>query len=206
VAARRRSNPTAGPDPVAIKLVNTLGWRFDEARRTERIPDAESLLLWAAAVGVVTPAEADAVAAAGVDALTAEARRARELREATYAALLAHVEHRSPPATALRTVHAHLADAVRHARPAGRLPLTWEVTVREQPGRVVGRRLALAAGDLLRSADLGLVRRCANEPCGWLFVDRTRSHTRRWCSSAGCGNVDRARRHYERHRGGAAAT
>ena len=49
-----------------------------------------------------------------------------------------------------------------------------------------------------------LVGRCANERCGWLFVDRTRSHNRRWCSSAGCGNVERARRHYERHRRSAA--
>jgi predicted RNA-binding Zn ribbon-like protein len=198
---RRGSNPTAGPEPVAIKLANTVGWRFDAPRRTERLPDAEALLLWSLAVGVLDPAEADAVAAAGEAALTAEARRVRELREAAYAALLAHADGGPLPAAALETVHAHVADAVRHARPAAALPLRWVVDVRDgEPGRAVGRRLALAVGDLLGGADLGLVGRCANDPCGWLFLDRTRSHTRRWCSSAGCGNRERAQRHYERHR------
>jgi predicted RNA-binding Zn ribbon-like protein len=198
---RRGSNPTAGPEPVAIKLANTVGWRFDEAHRTERLPDAESLLLWSLAVGVLAPAEADAVAAAGEAALAAEARRVRELREAAYAALLAHTGGRPPPAAALGTVHAHVADAVRQARPAAGLPLRWEVGVPGgDPGRVTGRRLALAVGDLLGGAGLALVGRCANDPCGWLFLDRTRSHTRRWCSSAGCGNRERAQRHYERHR------
>jgi predicted RNA-binding Zn ribbon-like protein len=206
VAARRRGNPAAGPDPVAIRLVNTVGWRFDEPRRTERLPDAESLLLWSVAAGVVGPAEADAVAAAGADALTAEAHRVRELREATFAALVAHLAGDPPPAGALATVHAHVTDAVRHARPAGELPLTWHVPARDgDPGRVLGRRLALAAAELLGSAELDRVGRCANDPCGWLFVDRTRSHTRRWCSSAACGNAQRARRHYERHRDTGAA-
>jgi len=34
--------------------------------------------------------------------------------------------------------------------------------------------------------------------CGWLFVDRTRNGSRRWCISALCGNRDKARRHYHR--------
>jgi len=34
--------------------------------------------------------------------------------------------------------------------------------------------------------------------CGWLFVDRTRNGSRRWCISALCGNRDKARRHYQR--------
>jgi predicted RNA-binding Zn ribbon-like protein len=186
---------------VAVKLVNTLSWRFDTARRTERLPDAESLLLWSLAVGVVTPAEAEVLAARGAGALDAEAARARDLREAAFAAVLAHVEDRPPPAAATGVVHRAYAAAVTAARPSGTLPLTWDVALSgEQPERAVGHRLALAAAGLLASDELALVGRCANEPCGWLFVDLTRSHTRRWCSSEGCGNSVRARRHYARHR------
>jgi len=92
-----------------------------------------------------------------------------------------------------------VVDAMRHAAPSADLPLTWVVAAGDE--RAVGRRLALAVAGLLASPDLSRVGRCANEPCGWLFVDRTRSRTRRWCTSAGCGNRERAKRHYERGRG-----
>jgi predicted RNA-binding Zn ribbon-like protein len=44
------------------------------------------------------------------------------------------------------------------------------------------------------------LRRCDDDGCGWLFLDTTRNHSRRWCSSGDCGNRDRARRHYARNR------
>ena len=91
-----------------------------------------------------------------------------------------------------------VVEAMRHAEPSAGLPLTWVVAAADE--RVAGRRLALAVADLLASPDLSRVGRCANEPCGWLFVARTRSRTRRWCTSAGCGNRERARRHYEQRR------
>jgi len=32
----------------------------------------------------------------------------------------------------------------------------------------------------------------------WLFIDRSRTHRRRWCSMQTCGNRHKARRHYQR--------
>ncbi|MET8655767.1 MULTISPECIES: CGNR zinc finger domain-containing protein [Streptomyces] len=60
--------------------------------------------------------------------------------------------------------------------------------------------LALRAEELLGGDGLGRIRRCAGPGCGWFFVDRSRSGSRRWCSSRDCGNRDRARRHYARTR------
>jgi predicted RNA-binding Zn ribbon-like protein len=48
--------------------------------------------------------------------------------------------------------------------------------------------LAEAAADLLANADFHLIRRCESEACVLWFYDRTRSHRRRWCSMASCGN------------------
>jgi len=39
---------------------------------------------------------------------------------------------------------------------------------------------------------------CANPVCRLVFLDGSKSGTRRWCDDAGCGNRDRVRRH--RHR------
>jgi predicted RNA-binding Zn ribbon-like protein len=197
------SGSTAGADPVPLRLVNTVGWRFDAERRVERLPDADALLAWATAAGVLSAAEARAVAAGPASALEADLRRTLDLREAAYEALAAHVEGRAPPPAATAVVHDLFAAAVRDARPSRTMPLTWEVAVAHRtPGHVVSHRLALAVAGLLASPDLSLLGRCANRPCGWLFLDRTRSHTRRYCSSTGCGNSERARRHYARHHGG----
>ncbi|WP_137924896.1 ABATE domain-containing protein [Cupriavidus sp. 2SB] len=48
--------------------------------------------------------------------------------------------------------------------------------------------LAEAAVDLLVDGDFELVRKCESDECTLWFYDRTRSHRRRWCSMALCGN------------------
>jgi predicted RNA-binding Zn ribbon-like protein len=48
--------------------------------------------------------------------------------------------------------------------------------------------LAERAGDLLVTADFALVRKCEDAACVLWFLDRTKSHRRRWCSMALCGN------------------
>ncbi len=48
--------------------------------------------------------------------------------------------------------------------------------------------LAEAAADLLVEGDFNLVRECEHPDCVLWFYDRTKSHRRRWCSMALCGN------------------
>ncbi len=51
---------------------------------------------------------------------------------------------------------------------------------------------------LLTSPDAGRVGRCEGHGCGYLFIDTTLNRSRRFCSTEGCGNRTRVRRHYER--------
>lgn len=48
--------------------------------------------------------------------------------------------------------------------------------------------VAEAAAVLLATADFSLVKRCEGETCVLWFLDRTKSHRRRWCSTKVCGN------------------
>lgn len=48
--------------------------------------------------------------------------------------------------------------------------------------------LAEAAAQLLVEGDFALVRVCEHPDCVLWFYDRTKSHRRRWCSMALCGN------------------
>jgi predicted RNA-binding Zn ribbon-like protein len=56
------------------------------------------------------------------------------------------------------------------------------------------------AAALLTSDRRDWVRRCADDHCGWMFLDLSRQRTRRWCSMEDCGNGAKARRHYARQR------
>jgi predicted RNA-binding Zn ribbon-like protein len=48
--------------------------------------------------------------------------------------------------------------------------------------------VAQAAAALIARADFSLVRECESSDCTFWFSDRTKSHRRRWCSAALCGN------------------
>jgi predicted RNA-binding Zn ribbon-like protein len=60
----------------------------------------------------------------------------------------------------------------------------WE---QHTPGQLLAP-LAEAGAELLSAVDFDLVRSCGNPECVRWFYDRTKSHRRRWCSMAVCGN------------------
>ena len=57
-----------------------------------------------------------------------------------------------------------------------------------------------AAARLLTSLERERVRQCAAGDCAWLFLDRSRNGTRRWCDMTVCGNREKARRFQRRAR------
>jgi predicted RNA-binding Zn ribbon-like protein len=59
--------------------------------------------------------------------------------------------------------------------------------------------IAEAAAELLATGDFNLVRRCEDSECVLWFYDRTRSHHRRWCSMATCGNRNKVAAFRHRH-------
>lgn len=61
--------------------------------------------------------------------------------------------------------------------------------------------VAISAAELITSADLERVGRCAAESCGRLFLDTSRGRRRQWCEMATCGNADKVRRFRQKQRG-----
>jgi predicted RNA-binding Zn ribbon-like protein len=182
---------------VALDLLNTVEWRLDPQRAIEDLPDYESVLAWAQQCEILTDTEIAhlrRLASARPRLQAAEHRRFLQLRETTYEALI----HDSPQAvdeltTAYRNTlqKAHL----QHDGPNW----TWaerSITL-ETPHDRVTRHVI----NLLTGPDLGQLHQCEDAACGWLYLDTSPRHNRRWCSAADCGNRNRARRYYARHRG-----
>lgn len=169
---------------LALDLVNTVSWRLDPARTFDRLDALGFLTLWLNRTGLV-PGGPLPGAAEVIDPL-------RQLRETVYRLLI-----ETDPAD-VTSFGERLAAARSLAVAEATLPLRWTVPLKRMDDVIPA--LTLSADDLLRSPDAALVRQCAGAGCGWLFLDRTRNHSRQWCSSQDCGNRERARRHYRRSR------
>jgi len=65
--------------------------------------------------------------------------------------------------------------------------VTQRVWEHETPEQALAP-LAESAADLLATGNFHLIRRCESDTCVLWFYDRTKSHHRRWCSMATCGN------------------
>lgn len=195
---------------VVVDLVNTVSWRLDDERRTDHAPGYPELLDWARQTELLDPAQhgmlRDAIARHPGQARQA-VTATHQLREVLYRVLGPVAAGEEPARSDLSELQHLILQALQQAQLVTACPLRWQLTV-QAPGDLT-HLAAIRALELLGSGDLGRLRQCQDRACGWLFIDRSRSHTRRWCSSADCGNRERARRHYTRrhspHSSGAAA-
>jgi predicted RNA-binding Zn ribbon-like protein len=204
--------PLVGGHP-ALDLVNTVerGRTAPGGQPLDYLTDPPALLRWAHRVNLVDEAEAGAVSDSWEqDPSSAHAALAavRDTREALHLALLAAIDavpsDTGIVAAALERLHSRWTAAVGRSRlvlePERATPA--QLAVGLTPGPLVPDRAADAAVDVLRTADLARLRRCPPDAggCGWVFLDRSRNGSRRWCRMADCGTTAKARRLTERRR------
>ena len=126
------------------------------------------------------------------------------LRETIYRIFVAIARQGSPAPADLDGLHVAYCAALRHARltrAMGGYEWRWaEADILDRVTWPVVR----SAVELLTSSDLARVKECANTAdCGWLFLDRSKNGSRRWCSMDDCGSRDKMRRQYARRKAGA---
>jgi predicted RNA-binding Zn ribbon-like protein len=183
-----------------VDFVNTVAWRLDPSRTIERLPDAAALVGWCGAVAVLDPAgvvAARAKARASSIDEASPAGRARGLREDLYRVLAPVARGGTPADDDAALVGRAMTVALCQAEITTVVPWSW--AIRRPTLSQLSEAIAVAVWRLFRFEDLTRLRECADGACGWLFLDRSRNASRRWCSSRDCGNRDHARRHYHRH-------
>ena len=83
---------------------------------------------------------------------------------------------------------------------AGTRPTRLEPAAGQPPVATVLSAVLAAVHDTACTDTWRRVKACANTECRWLFYDRSRSRTRRWCAMNACGNIVKARAYRRRHR------
>lgn len=190
---------------LALNLANTISYRADPERRKERLESYRDLISFARQSELLSPQQADelrAYAASHATGARSSFGKAIVLREAIYRMFAAIADKKAPAAGDLRVINHDAREAMRHRALApvnGGYGWEWKWDPRNSAGRILWP-MALAAAELLTSDALQTVRVCEAPDCGWLFLDRSRNRSRRWCDMTSCGNREKARRHYRRRR------
>jgi predicted RNA-binding Zn ribbon-like protein len=173
---------------LALDFANTVDDPLGAARH-DHIATYEDLVGWSVRAGVLT--------AAGIPS-SAALRRAHGLRDAVNAVFTATATGAPVPWESLRP---YVVDALAHASLSETHSLCWPEAT--EPHAMLWP-VANAAAELLTSAEVHRVKQCAG--CPWLFLDRSRNGSRRWCAMNDCGTHAKIRRYVARRAARRAST
>jgi predicted RNA-binding Zn ribbon-like protein len=190
---------------LCLDLANTIEGR-ERPQPKELLESYDDLLSWSEQAGVLAPGEVRRLrrlAARNPRQARSVLERARRVREAIYGIFSAVAAGRAPSAPALDALNDALPEALRRLRVVhSGAKYGWGWDGGEEALDRMLWPVVRSAADLLTSEERERVRECAAETCAWLFLDESRNRSRRWCDMSVCGNRDKARRHYRRHKVG----
>jgi predicted RNA-binding Zn ribbon-like protein len=194
-------------EALCLDFANTLFWRGSETA-SETLHGIDDLLGWLEQTAEL-PGPIVAGARAWAQRGTARAQTAFAdaiaVREAIYGIFSAIAAGEPAPHHDLARLNRALAAAPSRRRLSQRDGgYGWRIDGAEITGDITGPNLLApvlwSAGELLLNAAQRRIRRCANDRCLWLFVDTSKTGTRRWCDMSSCGNRAKAARHYSKVR------
>jgi predicted RNA-binding Zn ribbon-like protein len=172
----------------------------DPDEKLESYPD---LVSWSQAAGLLNKTESRDLLRL-VDREPGKAEKTLEnalnLREIIYRIISAVAHGDSPDTADLPTFNQHLSAALRKSQisPSDQ-GFSWSWQEAEDPADRILWTLVREAANLITSEQIKRVGECADDRgCGYLFIDTSRNHSRRWCSMEDCGNRAKAQRHYQK--------
>jgi predicted RNA-binding Zn ribbon-like protein len=189
---------------LSLEFTNTLSGRGfvgtpDQEVRgaVETLGSYADLLKWARFIGCSGPEQARRLekrARAEPELALATLDRAVNLREAIYRIALRLMERTGPARVDLEVLNEELR--IARAQQAlkyreGALAESWLQADERLDG--ILWPIGVAAGRLFAAGPLQRLKACPGRACGWLFLDRTKNGTRRWCSMRDCGNPSKVR-------------
>jgi len=187
-----------GGDP-ALDLINTADWT-SHGLDNERLEDFQQLTRWAEGAGVIDGATGrrlrrlgDARPRVAAAALTYAIVARGTLRELFGA--IVRGEPAEPELARFNRLQREALAGLEVAPAEGSgTGYRWRWRGEESDPRTLVWRVLWSAASLLQSDEVGRVRVCDGDDCGWMYVDRSRNGFRRWCQMRTCGTREKTRR------------
>jgi predicted RNA-binding Zn ribbon-like protein len=182
---------------LCLRFANTADWHAS-AHPKETLSTYRDLVTWGVSGGLISPGETARLmrrASSQSGRARAALARAVEAREVIYRIMSGLAHGRAPAARNLTALNRALASTLRRSRlvsdgsAQGTGRFAWEITGRVDDFDRILWPVLKSTADLLTSPELRRVKECADDRgCGFLFLDRSKNLSRRWCSMKSCGN------------------
>ena len=187
---------------LCLNFTNTTSGR-GSTQQLEHLYGYDNLLAWARHAGAVDDETARALEAYAPNGRVARRalKRAISLRDALHAIFTALMAGAPAPPAALAELNRCLAEATAAAAIEQTAEgFVWRWPARATPPERLLWPVARSAAELLTTADPTRIKACPGPHCGWMFLDKTRNGSRRWCEMEVCGSRAKMRRYHQRQR------
>jgi predicted RNA-binding Zn ribbon-like protein len=179
------------PAPMPLLLVQSFVNTWDGDHNSDLLLDPVAAREWLTEAGLWSAERAPD---------PAELHRARTVREAIRALLVAHSGGPAPAPVDTETLQA----AAHAGRPELEVGSSGQVTLAvepsDQPGVAGLVALLVVIRDAQRDGTWPRLKACGNPDCRWAFYDRSHGQVGAWCDMATCGNRIKNRRLRQRPR------
>ena len=188
---------------LCLDFCNTMGGKRSGIPR-EYLNTIADFVSWCEQAGLIGLPEAKALlrqAARDPAGAASTLSRAVELREAIFRIFFALAKNKTPRPNDMDLLNSELAAALGRLRVRpNKDGFDWKWADDEAAlDHPLGPIARSAANLLTRGELLHHVSQCGGDNCGWLFVDSSKNHSRRWCDMRDCGNRAKVRRHRLKH-------
>ena len=173
-----------------MDFANTVHDRVDTSKDQDQLGTYADFLSWAHAAGTINSRLANRLSdlvKKDPKQTASVFRRAIRLREAIYRTFAAVSGAQSPHGKDIGSIFSAYADAGRYlsvVSDGDGIEVHWRLDPQDAGGLLAP--IAFSANELLLCEDLKRLRQC--QPCGWLFLDKSKGGRRRWCDMKTCGN------------------
>jgi len=199
--------PALEGEKLCLDFVNTVDWRYSIARKKEKLHDFSALISWSKQMGILEDKTAKILfkkALKQPNKAEQVYEKTIEIRELLYHIFFSMATTGQVSNHDLSIFNKYLADSMGKScclTPSDN-GFVWSFCSGTDSMDLFLDPIIKSAADLLVSSELKRVKQCADDACGWLFMDKSRNNSRRWCSMKDCGNRAKAHRHYLRKRQG----
>lgn len=127
-------------------------------------------------------------------------RKILELREILYHIFINYITKKTISASGLKKFNKYLEWANRHINiklDEDRIVESFQYDSLSANNYLIP--IIKSAKDLLISDSVKYIKQCGN--CGWIYLDKSKNRTRRWCNMKACGNKIKTQKYYRKSAG-----
>lgn len=185
---------------LCLDFINTIGNRFEEPNICY-LPTNDEVLKWAKRIKLFSSKELNEIKIYNSeypDIAEKDHKKIINIRETLYQIFSAIANDLPPSGIVLKKFNKYLSEAFNNLRLAiNKNRIVTEDWQKENTGMHQFQLLIIrSAYELLKSDLLVTLKQC--DKCGWLFLDRSKNRSRKWCSMDTCGSSEKSKKYYNK--------